>query len=171
MTSLAQPDAAPPRAELQVITFTLGETRYGVEISNVLEVLTLPAITPMMDLPDFVEGIINLRGNIIPVIDLRKRFHLPPRPTATEARVIVAEFAAPGEQWVEVGLIVDAVQQVITFAGEAIEPAPSFIGNIRRAYLSGVGKLPDGLLVVLLDLAKILSAAEQAVLGGTPPSA
>lgn len=156
---------AVPSAALQAITFALGDTRYGITIDSVLEILTLPAITPMPDLPAFIEGIINLRGNIIPVIDLRKRLNLPPHTPTPATRIIVVEFAAAegSDDWLEVGLIVDAVRQVTTFAPGTLQPPPALVGGLRRDYLQAIADDGSG-LVVLLDIAKILSAAEQAVL-------
>ncbi len=134
----------------QLVTFRLGEEQFGVPIGAVQEVVRLPEVTPVPQAPEFVEGVINLRGRIVPVLDLGRRFRLPDRPRTRQTRVLIVE--ADGRL---VGLIVDGVSSVVRLPGAAIEPPPAMITGIGVDYITGVGKLGDQLLV-LLDLGKVL---------------
>jgi len=104
--------------------------------------------------PDFVEGVINLRGEIVPVIDLKKRFDLPPGEVTDSTRIIIASIDD-----ITVGMIVDAATEVIQLSQDDIEPAPPIIGGIDANYLDGVGKI-DGRLLILLNVAKLLKPQE-----------
>lgn len=137
-------------APVQLVTFRLGAEHFGVPIGAIQEVVRLPEITPVPEAPAFVEGVINLRGRILPVLDLGRRFRLPDRPRTRASRILVAE--AGGRP---VGLIVDAVCEVVRLPGAAIEPPPPVVGGIGVDYITGVGKLADRLLV-LLDLGRVL---------------
>ncbi len=136
---------------VQLVTFRLGEEQYGVPIGAVQEIVRLPEITAVPEAPWFVEGVINLRGRIVPVLDLGKRLRLPDRPRTRKARVLIVETDRR-----EVGLIVDAASEVLRLPASAIEPPPPMISGIGVEYITGVGKLQDQLLV-LLDLAKVLN--------------
>lgn len=135
---------------VQLVTFRLGQEQFGVPIGVVQEVVRLPEVTPVPQAPWFVEGVINLRGRIIPVIDMGKRFRLPNRPRTRKTRILIVE--ADGRL---VGLIVDAVSSVVRLPANAIEAPPPMISGIGVDYITGVGKLGDQLLV-LLDLGKVL---------------
>jgi len=141
-------------APVQLVTFRLGEEHFGVPIGAIQEVVRLPEITPVPEAPAFVEGVINLRGRILPVLDLGRRFRLPDRPRTRASRILVAE--AGGRP---VGLIVDAVCEVVRLPGAAIEPPPPVVGGIGVDYITGVGKLRDRLLV-LLDLGRALDPGD-----------
>ena len=137
-------------APAQLVTFRLGQEQFGVPIGAVQEVVRLPEVTPVPQAPWFVEGVINLRGRIIPVLDMGKRFRFPDRPRTRKTRIVVVE--ADGRL---VGLIVDAVSAVVRLPATAVEPPPAMISGIGVDYITGVGKLGDQLLV-LLDLGKVL---------------
>lgn len=139
---------------VQLVTFQLGEEHFGVPIGAIQEVVRLPEITPVPEAPAFVEGVINLRGRILPVLDLGRRFRLPDRPRTRASRILVAE--AGGRA---VGLIVDAVCEVVRLSGGAIEPPPPMVGGIGVDYITGVGKL-QGRLLVLLDVGKALDPGD-----------
>lgn len=139
----------------QVIVFTLGDEKYGVDISQVREIIRPTKITRIPNAPDFVEGVINLRGQITTIINLRKRFGLPPKEIDNDTRIIVVEYNDA-----VIGMMVDTVNEVKYLSSKDIEPLPSIVTSRSEAkFLKGVGKLPDGLLI-LIDLNKVLSQDE-----------
>ncbi|MGI6552553.1 MAG: chemotaxis protein CheW [Clostridia bacterium] len=143
-------------AEEQLVVFQLAGETYGIEISAVHEIIRLQSITKVPRTPDFVEGVINLRGKIIPVIDLRKRFQLPLEKETPHTRIIVVEVTG-----VTVGMIVDSVSEVLRLPAANIEPPPPAIsGGIDTDYLRGVGKWQEK-LIILLDLDRVLNKKEQ----------
>jgi purine-binding chemotaxis protein CheW len=150
--------------EIQLVVFVLkqGDTvcEYGVPITQVQEIIPVAKTTKLPQAPDFVEGIINLRGRIIPIIDLKKRFQMSASELTSDTRSVVVEVAGQ-----TVGIIVDQVSEVLRIPLENIEPPPGVVGGINAEYLTGVGKLEDRLLI-LLDMDRILSEQEQAELVG-----
>jgi purine-binding chemotaxis protein CheW len=136
--------------EEQLVVFEVAGESYGVEIGRVQEIDRLQAITKVPQVPPFVEGIINLRGRITPVVDLRKRFALPPAEATARTRVVVVK---TNEEWV--GVIVDAVSEVLRVPGDAIEPPSSMVASSETAYVRGIAKLQER-LVILLDLDRVL---------------
>ena len=144
---------------VQVIVFNLGNERYGVDISQVREIIKPTQITRIPNAPDFVEGVINLRGQITTIINLRKRFGLEPKPIDNNTRIIVVEYNNA-----VIGMMVDTVNEVKYLSTADIEALPSIITAREEAkLLKGVGKLPDGLLI-LIDLNKVLSEDEVEIL-------
>lgn len=144
-------------SERQLVVFRLAKEEYGLPISQVKEINRLAAITKLPQAPDFVEGIINLRGAVIAVIDLRKRFSLPQEAYGEDSRIIIVE--TKGQT---VGIIVDAVTEVLRLPEEDITPPPpSFILDAR--YIHGVGKVGER-LIILLDIDEVLTAKEQIAL-------
>ncbi len=140
---------------VQVIVFKLGDERYGVEISQVREIIKPTQITRIPNAPDFVEGVINLRGQITTIINLRKRFGMEPKPIDNDTRIIVVEYDNA-----VIGMMVDVVNEVKYLSKDDIEPLPNIVTARSEAkFLKGVGKLPDGLLI-LIDLNKVLSDEE-----------
>ncbi|MGR6835249.1 chemotaxis protein CheW [Syntrophomonas erecta] len=150
--------------EIQLVVFTIrqGEVvcEYGVPITQVQEIITMVNPTKLPQAPDFVEGIINLRGKIIPIIDLKKRFNMGQSQVTDDTRSVVVEVEGQ-----TVGIIVDEVSEVLRLPVSSIEPPPAVVGGINAEYLTGVGKLDDRLLI-LLDMDKILSEGEKAELAG-----
>ncbi|MHC4250281.1 MAG: chemotaxis protein CheW [Planctomycetota bacterium] len=144
--------------EVQVVTFTLGREEYAIDILQVQEIVMMTEITRMPRAPKFIEGIVNLRGQMIPIIDMRKRFDLAEAEHDSETRIIIVEIA--GEL---VGMVVDGVREVIRLPDSAISPPPPMIQGISAEYLNGIGQIGERLLI-MLDLGKILSADEQEVL-------
>lgn len=136
--------------ELQLVAFRLGNETYAVDIQQVQEIIRMQRITAVPGAPFFVEGVINLRGRIIPVIDLRKRLGLPPGEETDEVRIVVVEVPPH-----KVGMIVDAVEEVLRLSTENIEAPSSLVASVDEQYLKGVGKTEDR-LVVLLDLKEVL---------------
>ncbi|MCX7667746.1 MAG: chemotaxis protein CheW [Atribacterota bacterium] len=141
--------------ELQLVAFQLGEESYGVDIAQVQEIIRMQPVTKVPGAPTFVEGVINLRGRVIPVLDLRKRFNLPARQDTKDTRIVVVEVPPH-----TVGMIVDAVDEVLRISEDKVEPPSPFIASIDTEYLRGVGKL-EGKLLILLDLSKVLSKEEK----------
>ena len=133
----------------QLVTFFLGEEIYGIDILAVHEIIRMQQITEIPRTASYVEGVINLRGKVIPVIDLRKRFNLPAGEETKDTRIIVVEI----ENKV-IGMIVDGVSKVLRLPASLVEPPSPIMGGIDSNYIKGVGKV-DNTLVVLLDLTKI----------------
>jgi purine-binding chemotaxis protein CheW len=148
--------------ERQLVVFELANEHYGVDISAVESIIKMQAITVVPHAPEFVEGVTNLRGKVLPVIDLRKRFYL----TATDrsadkkasTRIIVVAIGKT-----EVGMVVDDVSEVLTISDEAIEPPPPMVMTINSTFITGIAKLGDK-LVIMLDLSKVLSVQEESTL-------
>ncbi|KXS44313.1 MAG: CheW protein [Methanolobus sp. T82-4] len=140
---------------LQLVIFQLGGEEFGVEIVKVQEIIRMPEITQIPQSPDFVEGVINLRGNVIVVVNLEKRFNLNLKDADDNSRVIVVEIGNN-----VVGMIVDSVNEVLRIPKSSVEPAPDLVlSQISRDYIKGVGKINERLLI-LLDLAKVLTIEE-----------
>jgi len=141
---------------LQLVTFKIGEEEFGVDILRVQEIIRIMEITRVPKAPHFVEGVINLRGRVIPIIDLRKRFGLTAREHDKDTRIIVIEINK-----MIVGFVVDAVHEVLRIPADTVEPPPpAVMGGVDSEYIKGVGKLDDRLLI-LLDLDRLLSQEEQ----------
>lgn len=143
--------------ELQLVIFQLATEEYGLPITKVQEINRLVPITKLPQAPAFMEGIINLREQIIPIVDLRKRFKLPPGDHDDNNRIIVVEVNGQ-----VVGITVDAVHEVVRLQQSCIEPPPAaFI--LDSEYIHGVGKFGDR-LIILLDIDKILTSQEEITL-------
>ncbi|WP_018132539.1 chemotaxis protein CheW [Effusibacillus pohliae] len=140
--------------EHKYIVFRLGDEEYGVEVNQVRSIERMQRITRVPNTPAFVKGVINLRGVVTPVIDLRTRFGLGTETYTDTTRIIIV---AVNEM--EVGLIVDSANDVIDISSDSIEPPPEIVGGVRAAYLEGVAKLQDRLLI-LLNLEKVLNEEE-----------
>ncbi|NMC11679.1 MAG: chemotaxis protein CheW [Chloroflexi bacterium] len=141
--------------EHQLVVFELANEHYGVDIAMVEGIIKMQQITAVPHAPSYVEGVTNLRGAVLPVIDLRKRFNLPPEDTTKNSRII--HIAIDN---VKVGMIVDAVSEVLRVPEEAIEPTPPIVTTVDSAFITGIAKI-DNRLVILLDLGKVLSINEQ----------
>lgn len=140
--------------ELQIVGFRIGRETFGVPISLVHEIVRVPEITSVPDSPGFVEGVINLRGKIISVVDLRKRFGETITPVNRKNRILVT--AVEGKL---VGLIVDAASEVLKISENDIGPPPGVFSEDEVHYVTGVGK-HQGRLIILIDLNKILQKGE-----------
>ena len=142
-------------AEKQYVIFRLGKEEYGVEIVNVKEICEYKESVKVPNTPGFVNGIINLRGDITPIINLKKRFHLAEGDINSDTRIIVININNR-----QVGFIVDEASQVIRISEEDIEPAPDLVAGVEKKYIIGVGKLADR-IILLLDLEYILTEDEK----------
>jgi len=139
----------------QLISFIVGEEEYGLDILRVKEVIRIREITRLPRAPSFVKGIINLRGDIIPIIDLRDKFGLERQDYTAMTRVIVVDVDSR-----LIGMVVDAASQVVRIPADQIEPPPPIVGGLSVEFIKGVGKL-DERLVVLLNIDRILSTQEK----------
>lgn len=139
---------------LQLVSFEVGEEEYAVPILSVQEINRMMQITKVPQSPSFVEGVINLRGKIIPVIDLRKRFGLTKLENSDDVRIIVVDIASR-----VIGFTVDRVNEVLRINANIVEPAPAMVCGMDTDYVQGVGKLDDRLLI-LLHLEKLFTADE-----------
>ena len=139
---------------LQLVTFSIDEEEVGVNILKVQEIIRIMEITRVPRSPEFVEGVINLRGRVIPIVDLRRRFGLAAIAHDKDTRIIVIELNS-----LVVGFIVDAVSEVLRIPADTVEPTPPVAAGVDSEYISGVGKLQDRLLI-LLDLDKLLTAED-----------
>lgn len=146
-------------AKMQLVVFRLGKEEFAVEILQVQEIILLAPITRVPKAPAFVEGVINLRGEIIAVVDLRKRFGLEAGKLGDEARIVVVNV---GDNLV--GMIVDQVTQPLSLPVSQIQPPPPLAGGVDAAYLKGVGEV-DGRLIVILNLERSLSPQEMQAIG------
>ncbi|MEW6535927.1 MAG: chemotaxis protein CheW [Candidatus Auribacterota bacterium] len=140
--------------ELQLVTFKMGKEEYGVSIEQVREINRVIEIVRVPKAPHFVEGIINLRGSVTAIIDLRKRFDITPSGEKEDERIIVVEI-----QGRTLGVIVDSVLEVVRLSGNSIDDVPPSIAGLDSKFLSGVGKIGER-LIILLDLNTILSINE-----------
>ena len=145
---------SPEEEEIQLVVFQLGNEEYGAAIGQVQEIVNLGEVTRMPKAPEFVEGVINLRGRVVPVIDIGKRFDLPQKERDKNARIMVVLI-----EGVAMGMIVDSISEVLRVPKEAIEPPPPIIGDISAIFLKGVAKVGDR-LVTLVDLDKVLATEE-----------
>lgn len=139
----------------QFVVFMLGEEKYGVDILKVGTISEYLEITRVPDAPKHVEGMINLRGDIIPVINLKKRFNIPETKPNEDSRIII--YSING---VDIGFLVDEASQVLKIEDENIEPTPAILKGEGREYIAGVGKHNNS-IVIILDLSKILSDTER----------
>lgn len=143
---------------LQLVSFVVGAEEYAIPILAVQEINRMMAITRVPQSPPFVEGVINLRGKVIPVVDLRKRFGMPVNESTGDERIIVVEVQGETEARV-IGFTVDKVNRVLRIGSDIVEPAPAMACGADSEYVMGVGKLEEGLLI-LLSLDKLFSATE-----------
>ena len=141
--------------ERQLVVFDLAHEAYGVDIMAVQSIIRMQAITKVPRTMHYVEGVINLRGTVIPVVDLRKRFGLVVTDETKDSRIVVVDINGQ-----EVGMIVDAVTEVLRVSGDAIEPPSSVIAGADSAYLLGIAKLEDK-LVILLDLDQVFTQGDE----------
>jgi purine-binding chemotaxis protein CheW len=148
--------------EQQLVIFELAKESYGVDIAVVESIIKLQTITKVPHAPSFVEGVTNLRGKILPVIDLRRRFNLPSQEGNKDSRIIVISVNDTG-----MGMVVDGVSEVLTISDKDIEPTPPMVTTVDSAFITGIAKL-EGRLIILLDLGKVLSTQEKSSLQALP---
>lgn len=138
--------------ERQVVAFRLGNETYAIDISYIHEIIRMKEITFVPRAPHYMRGVINLRGRIVPVMDLRRRLGLPEHEETPQSRIIVVEVA--GES---IGLIVDAVSEVLRLSDEQVEPPTQMAGTDSAEYINGLGKVNDR-LILLLDVERVVQS-------------
>jgi purine-binding chemotaxis protein CheW len=158
----AQKETKPQTEEvIQLVSFTIGKEEFGLDIQSIQEINRMVEITRVPNSPEFVSGVINLRGKVIPIIDLRKRFGFPPKESDRNTRIIVVELSG-----MVVGFVVDSVSEVLRIPKNITEPPPSIVAGIGSEYITAVAKLENRLLI-LLDLERILKDKEKQQLEST----
>jgi purine-binding chemotaxis protein CheW len=143
---------------LQLVSFNIGDEEFGVDILKVQEINRMLQVTRVPNSPEYVDGVINLRGKVIPVIDLRRWFGLERKDHDKNTRIIVVELGGR-----VVGFVVDAVKEVLRIPSSVTEPPPPIVAGIQAEYITAVGKLEDRLLI-LLDLEKMLAREDAGAL-------
>ncbi len=136
------------------LTFHLGKESYGLEIRHVTEIIVLQEITKVPDLPEFIIGVVNLRGHVISVMDMRKRFHLESREYDDRTCIVVVNLKD-----ITMGLLVDTVNEVLSIPEEQVDPPPKTHSGIKSSYIMGMGKV-EKQVKILLDIEQILQAEE-----------
>jgi purine-binding chemotaxis protein CheW len=155
-------------APQQYLTFTLGGEMFAVAILNVKEIIEYGSVTEIPMMPGFIRGVINLRGAVVPVIDLSCRFGGKSTQVARRTCIVIVELQQDDQRH-DLGVMVDAVSEVLEIANSEIEPPPSFGAKIRTDFISGMGKV-NGSFVILLDVGRVLSVEEIALLTQVPES-
>ena len=140
------------------LTFSLAKEEYGIGILKVREIIGMLAITPVPQTPAFVKGVINLRGQVIPVVDLRLKFGMAELEYTERTSIIVVEVRGQNSN-IPIGIVVDAVSEVVNIKGEDIEDTPTFGTRLDTDYILGMAKT-DGGVKILLDIDRVLSAEE-----------
>lgn len=139
------------------LTFALHQESYGVDVLKVREIIRMTNITAVPQMPDFVRGVLNLRGKIIPVMDLRRRFQFPAQADNSQTCIVVAQVRLPDGKATQMGLVVDGVEEVINLSDADIEATPDFGGQICTDYILGIAKV-KGVVKALLDIDGIVGA-------------
>ncbi|MGD9687300.1 MAG: chemotaxis protein CheW [Desulfobacter sp.] len=149
----------------QYLTFKLDNEIYAMDITTVREVLDITQITKVPQMPDFMCGVINLRGSVVPVVDLRLKFGLEKAASVREACIVIIEIILDDEETV-LGILVDSVQEVISLEPEQIDPPPRIGARLKTQFIKGMGK-KDKEFIIILETAKVFSAEELAVVQTT----
>jgi len=142
----------------QYLTFTLGEEEFALDISKVREVLDYTTITRVPRMPEFLRGVINLRGNVVPVVDLRMKLGMPPTKRSVSTCIVITEIDMDGEV-VHMGALTDSVQEVLDLEPGQIQPPPRFGTRLDTEFIRGMGKRDDRFLIIL-DIDKVLSGED-----------
>lgn len=156
---------AEETAGTQFLSFTLADEVFAVDVAKVREILEYKAVTKVPQTPEFMQGVINLRGSVVPVVDLRLKFEVPVTEKTISTCIIVLEIGIDGETTV-VGAIADSVQEVLELEKEQIEPAPRIGTRLNTEFLKGMGKHGDT-FIMILDMDKVFSFQEMAAVQGT----
>ena len=147
----------------QFLAFALGGEAFAMDIKSVREVIQYGSLTEVPLMPGFIRGVINLRGAVVPVVDLSVRFGKPPTDISKRSCVVILEVTGAGGEEVVLGVIVDQVQAVLDIHAAEIEPAPAFGSSLRSEFIAGVGKV-GGTFIILLDVQHTLSIDEMSSL-------
>jgi purine-binding chemotaxis protein CheW len=160
----------PPKHSAQAgkyLTFVLGNESYGIEVLKVREIIKMQPITHVVQTPNFIKGVLNLRGKLIPVVDLRVKFGLEDRPATDTTCIIVVNYINPQKVYSQTGVIVDGVEEVLNIALEDIEKAPNFGESVESEYILGMAKI-KGVVKTLLDVDKVIGVEIARILDNMP---
>lgn len=153
-----EPRTSLTHQEGKYLTIRLQEELYGVNVGAILQIIAIPQITPIPNTPDYVKGVINLRGKIIPVIDLRLKFNLPLAKYDERTSIVIIRIKRDSGD-IYIGIIVDTVIEVMDIQNDQIEPPPSFGTSINTGFIHGMAKVKDK-VVTLLDIEQVLSTED-----------
>lgn len=143
---------------LQLVTFTLGKEEYAVDILKVQEINRMTEIAKVPNAPNFVEGVINLRGRVIPVVSLRKRFTLSEKDKDEQSRIMIMDI-----QGLTIGIVVDSVSEVLRIPANTVDPTPHIASDISTEFIKGIAKLEDR-LIILIDMDRLIERNESAAM-------
>ena len=143
-------------AEKQYVVFNLGKEEYGIDIMNVREIGPYQESVKVPNTPDFIEGIINFRDKVIPIINLKKRFKLEDTGITNDTRIIIINLNEK-----QIGFVVDEASQTIRLDDNDIDPTPDIISSVDKRYITGVGKIGENRSLILIDLERVLSEEEK----------
>ena len=146
---------------VQYLTFELGQEQFGIDVKSIKEILELIPITRIPRTPDYMKGVINVRGSVVPVIDLRLKFGLPEKEQTVDTCIVVIEINTEGGD-VLIGALVDGVQEVLELSADSIEPVPRAGTNADTASLEGIGKRNDE-FIMILNVHRVFSDADLAL--------
>ncbi len=169
MNSFDEPQANARGEQQQYLTFRQGEETFALPILVTKEILEFPALTSVPLMAPCVRGVLNLRGQVVPVVDLAARFGRPPAAVTRRTCVVIVEIGSEDAR-LDIGVVVDSVSQVIDIPADQIEPPPSFGTRLRLDFIKGMGKV-DGQFVLVLDAEHVLSVEEIATLGAVSSEA
>lgn len=161
-TASTEPETDSTSDEYPYLTFRLREETFAIGILAIKEIIEYGTLTPVPMMPRCVRGVINLRGHVVPVIDLSVRFGREETVPSRRTCVVIVEVGSDGERQ-DLGVLVDAVNQVVELPAKDIEPAPGFGTRVRSEFIAGMGKL-NGEFVIILDVDRVLSASDLAAL-------
>jgi purine-binding chemotaxis protein CheW len=163
MAETSEQTAAARSAAGKYLTFVLGGEEYGIDILSVMEIIGMMEITAVPQTPRFVKGVVNLRGKVIPVVDLRLKFGMREKEPTKETCIVVVEVDG-----LQMGVMVDTVREVLDIGAEQIEPAPRFGTAVDTAFIDGMAKVDDR-VKILLDIEKVLSTEDLELVSGLGP--
>ncbi|MDA8107887.1 MAG: chemotaxis protein CheW [Betaproteobacteria bacterium] len=156
--AIAPEAPVPAQGPREFLTFRLGEEEYGIEILKVQEIRGYEAVTAIANTPEFIKGVINLRGTIVPIVDMRIKFNLSSANYDQFTVVIILNVAER-----VVGMVVDSVSDVISLGSEQVRPAPSFAAGLDTEYIIGLGTIDERMLI-LVDIEKLMASRDMALL-------
>ena len=151
--------------QVQLVTFRVGGEEFGLDVFSVHEILNFQQPTPMPRAPEFVEGVLDVRGTLVPIVDLRRRFETPEVVYDDDTRIVLVDFNDE-----RLGLVVDSVTEVLRAPETAVSPPPAYIRGLAAEFVRGIVRVGER-LVVLMDLDRILSSEERIALAHADPSA
>ncbi len=140
------------------LSFVLDQEEYCIEILKIKEIMAMAAVTPIPQTPDFLKGVLNLRGQIIPVIDLRLKFHMPELAYTDRTIIVIVELALDGEKTL-MGLVVDSIKEVVNIPEEKVTKMPYVNSKVKSEFIQGIAESGDGIKIVL-DITKVLTEDE-----------